>query len=516
MQDIRDAILRKWYEESTSIESTDSFNTGLRELYILYDKYAFYNQISQRLTLINQLNAYKTILRFKEMTPPDGATVCCGLCYYFEGETKIINLQVPAWIIGRVGNLDSEQLYDTFGTDNMSMLMLLIFEHQLTHLLFCLWEKEGHFPHPHNPLFECVHNSFFNDRSSDLSATNYDIVNIISQPHSYPSPPSKYTRYTYNSNSCYLDSLLTLIFFTKSSVIRDAIFTTDVSNITYTNSNHQFISPCTSDISSNEFTETVQNLQSYLFTDYMSLLSEKSKECRDVRILLSRCYPDIMKQNGKVMKFDIYSAPEIYDFIAYSFPTLLCKDFNQSVSGKVKKSVNDRSIFTFWEFMEPTVNNLKYILWEDMDCDILVFRNGGFPAITNYGSIVSEKIKVPTYKNGKAVLTTETIKKERAFGEYIINDTYEMVGAILLHGARPGKSGGAHYTAYIKTGNKTSNGNFGTWMEYNDIGNVWKMTGYNRSIKGELQQLLGTFPNHILTEKSGVKPEMYFYAKINS
>lgn len=515
MQKVREIILKGLYRKTIDFARTD-----LRNLYLLYDKYAFYNQLSHRLSKINELNSYKSVLTFdNSLVPPDGATITCGVCYYFKENTRFINLQISLWITSRIGNLSIQQLEDATNVDSMGMALLLMFEHELTHLIFCLWEEEGHYPGPHSPLFKCVHNSFFNDLSSDISAKNYDIVSIIEQPQSYPVLPDVYEKYTYNSNSCYADSLFTLIFFAKSPIIRDAIFTTNVTNVAYSNPASVFTSPCTSDISENEFVDTIQHLQSQLFSDYMSLINNESKECQDVRLLLSKCYVDVVKKKGKVAIWKMYSAPEIYDLIAFAFPQLQCSGYYNTINGVTKKAISAKSMFTFWEFMEPTKNNMKYITWNRINADIIVFRNGGFPAIVNYGSVDSEKIKVPFYKNNKQIMKTETIDKSQAFGEYILDGKYEMIGAILLHGVNPGKSGGAHYTAYIKVENTTiiTNGApSSVWTEYNDIGNVWKVTGDAHSKKDDIYNSLGSFPVDILVEKDGVKPEMYFYAKINS
>ncbi len=529
MQQIRETILRIWYGNELTLSGNDSNN--MRELYLLYDKYAFYNQLSQRLIELNQLNSYKTIINFDQsLIPPDTAHKCCGISYYFRSDVKVINFRISPWIIGRIGNLDKKELTDTVHTNSIGMTFLLIFEHQLTHLIFTLWEKEGFYSCVHNDLFTCVHNSFFNDGSSAISSLNYDIYAIVEKHGSYPSPPRTYLRYTYNNNSCYLDSLLTLMLFTKSSVFRDAIFATNIDAIDYNNIKGEFKSPCTSGMSKNEFVDTIQHLQSFLFADYMSLINNNVKECRDIRILLRNCYPDISNDKGK---WNIYSAPEIYDLFAYAFPSLLCTNYpfviskvspanNNTFIKSHVRSIERRSMFTFWEFMEPTEDNMKYILWDEFDCDVLVFRNGGFPSITNYGSITPETIRVPSYQTGKKKIVKEKIMKDRAFGEYIINNKYEMVGAIMLHGAKPGKSGGSHYTAHIKVRsyhtNKEKNKHIrkNVWMEYNDIGDVWKITGNIRSIKGIEYNSLGSFDDNILVEKAGVKPEMYFYAKINS
>jgi len=512
MHTIRQIILKEWYKKPIEINGE-----RLRELFILYDKHAFYNQLHMRLIELNQLNAYKTIIRFDlNLILPKNSHKYCGVSYHFHQNTKIINVKISPWIISRLGNLNEEQLQNTLHVDTMSLALLLAFEHELTHLIFSLWEQEGMYSEAHNPMFECIHNSFFNDGSDYNSSGNYDIVKFISKPNSFPSPSSSHMRYSYNSNSCYLDSLMTIMFFSKASVFRNAMFATNVDDIDYSNivAKNKFFSPCTSGVSINEYVALIQNLQSVLFADYMDLINGDEVECRNAREILVQCYPD-MEVNGI---WKTYSAPEIYSLIAYSFPVLLNYKSPYNLEGKVKYELTPKPMFTFWEFMEPPGE--KELLWDKFDYDTIVFRNGGFPSITNYGDTTTEIIDVPSYKNGKLNVVKENIVKRRAFAEYILNDKYEMVGAIVLHGVKRGQSGGSHYTAYVKVShhdlhvsNKLTHG---VWMTYNDIGNVWKLTGHLKNIKGISHNNLGLFPINILMDSSGSKPEMYFYHKIST
>jgi hypothetical protein len=534
MQEVRQKIITK-FNEKFSFEVLNGF--AMRELYLLYDKHAFYNQLSERLVQLNQLNAYKTTLSFNEsLILPEDAQKYCGVSSYFnedprnntyfnEGNSvKVINIRISPWIIGRITNLNKDQLFASFHTRDVNVVLLLAFEHELTHLIFCLWEREESIT-VHSDLFNCVHDAFFNDNTYRLKGLPIDIVNALTTHNSYPSPSKflEHAVYSYDSNSCYIDSLLTVIFFSKSDVLRNALFTTNVDRINYSNI------PCESKKNVTEFVYFVQKLQSELFREYMELINnEKATKnntvCTDIRTLLQECYPDVRKKSG----WQIYSAPEIYDLFAYMFPQL-SYIYPVIVNNKNKLSTTPKSMFTFWEYMEPPDYATKSVLWDDFDSDIIVFRNGGIPAVRKYGVTKAEIVKVPSYKDGKRVMTKETVYKSRVFGEYIINDRYEMVGAIVLHGTTPGKSGGSHYTAYVKVREGINNDDLETkharkragselacdvWMEYNDIGSVWRLTGDIHTTKDVRNDSLGKFPESILVEKGGIKPEMYFYAKV--
>ena len=138
------------------------------------------------------------------------------------------------------------------------------------------------------------------------------------------------------------------------------------------------------------------------------------------------------------------------------------------------QEIKEFPLFQFWDYLGSNSSEGEEILWDSIKSPILVFQNGGLPPITDFGSIGSEG----------------TYLKVRSFGETIIHKKYNLFGVIMLHGTRPGKNGGSHYTAYIKTKG-------GQWYSYDDIGPVFKRC---------------TTPK-VFNESGGSKPEMYFYQK---
>ena len=490
MENIRNIILEKWHNTMRDSKMEFPFSSkNLKTLYDLYDEHAFYNQLR------NQEKKANRSIVFQEEYPQNVVVNrLCGIRYYFVNEREVINFRLSSWMLTRVANLTDKQL-EKIGdiTNEKGIAFLLAFEHQLTHLIFLLWDhKESD---AHGKLFTCVHNAFFNEEK------HQDIMDVITSKKSYIQPPMSHGRYSYWSTSCYLDSLSSILYFCKSHIFRDAIFTTNVDLISYTTKKNpkKFINPCTTDISETTFVDLTQNLQSAMFSDYIEMLKGEHTKCVDVRTILSLCYTD-MNEKGS---WKLYNTAEIYDLFANMFPRLLNVDYTlgfYQYGMKLREGIeeNGKSMFTFWDFMEPisTEGNVyTLVIWDKIDSDVLVFRNGGFPAITKFGNIEPEVIGVPVYKNGKIRTERTEIDKGRFFSEYIINEKYEMIGAIVLHGTKPGESGGVHYTSYIKVSDK--------WVEYNDIGNIWRYTKEN-----------GSFPKNILTEKNGTKPELYFYQKI--
>lgn len=550
MQNLRKIILDKWSVKQISIENLPTPN-NLEELFQLYDEIAFFNQIKKRLSELKNIKI--TFGEDQELIILDNVERFCGLVYY----ENIINFQISPWIIARLSRKDNILLY-----------FLLVFEHQLLHLFTLLWVEKKDIrklrlttTNVHGLAFKCILKNFFNTNIKN------DITLNLSKNGSYIQPSSDKNpgRYKYWENSCNIDSLTSIIYTCITPAFRNAIFLTNVDLIDYKKFNEtsklsdsiiSFRSPCSfeSDIKSEEqFRDIIKEIQVAMFSDYTIMIKkEKNIKCSNLRELLSQCYIDMKTED---FRWDVYNVAELYALFAQSFPVLTNVDYpvytNQPLEIRERVNNRQRIIFTFWEYIYDDLEILEQPLieWNEFNSDTLVFRNSGNPAIVNFGSTKTEKVKIPefktvevdVYKNTKILPTgwkrayseeengyfyfnartgeqqskqpkgtiknkiktgtkEETIqtivkmeiKKTRAFGEYIINGRYEMVGAIILQGTRPGEEGGVHYISYIKTG--------GDWVKYNDLGNVWDK--------------LENFPEQVLTEKVNNKPEMYFYAKI--
>jgi len=494
MKSVRNTILENWDVDLQEYESVFQPNHNeLKSLYKLYDKYAFYNQIEAK------RKEEKVSIVFQEEYPPDvDISRLCGIRYYRLNGVKVYNFTISPWIIARISNLTEKQRESLgLGDREKNFELLLAFEHQLTHLIFLLWDRKEF--DIHGKLFKCIHDSFFNENGYK------DIISVISTNMSYTKPSPNHGRYTYWSNSCYLDSLSSVLYFCKSPVFRDAIFTTNVDIISYKTKNKppKFINPCDRTMMEIEFVDLTQKMQSSMFNDYLDMLNGDIKKCNSVRNILHECLPEIKNAD----RWSFYSAADTYDLISTMFPRLLTVNYpytyhsEKTVSKRVT-SDQGKSMFTFWDFIGSELNEsgdeaYTRIDWDNIKSDILVFRNGGIPSIKNFGDDKPEIVNVAMYEKGVASQVGIKLFKERYFSEYIIKDKYEMVGAIVLHGTVIGKSGGVHYTSYVKISDK--------WVEYNDTGNIWRYTENN-----------GSFPENVLSEKkkTGVKPELYFYQKI--
>lgn len=483
MGDIRNYILTIWSGTNTNLNAQT-----IKELYLLYDKYAFYGQIENRVKELNNV-----ILTFQQKDPNDvDIHRCCGISHYKMNGENYYNLKISHWMLSRIKSTPKsliKKYFDLPPTTKKLTMFLMVFDHMLTHLLFLLW-KQYTFEEtdPHNTLFSCVYDAFF---------PGVDIVKKFSEPNTFPPPLNDIGRYTYWNNSCYLDSLTSIFYLAKTPIYRNAIFTTNNYVVDYKNNNREFLQICSSEVDSDvKFTSFIQHVQSIMYADYMELIKGTNKECRLLRNVLSVCYPD-MKEKGK---WGFYSITEIYNIFTKGFPVLTYKNCPIKITknGITTKLVLERDVptFTFWEFMEPLDEDsptYSRIDWDNVDAELLVFQNGGYPAITNFGSSEPEKIILREYVNGVPKRKTIIQEKSRNFEEYILGGKYKMFGAVVLSGTRPGQSGGIHYTSYVDTLND--------WFYYNDSGDIWRPTKN------------GQFPKNVLTEKNGIKPELYFYQR---
>ena len=148
MENIRNIILEKWHNTMRGSKTEFPFSPkNLKTLYDLYDEHAFYNQLR------NQEKKANRSIVFQEEYPQNVVVNrLCGIRYYFVDEREVINFRLSSWMLTRVANLTDKQL-EKIGdiTNEKGIAFLLAFEHQLTHLIFLLWDhKESmvfyHFP----------------------------------------------------------------------------------------------------------------------------------------------------------------------------------------------------------------------------------------------------------------------------------------------------------------------------------------------------------------------------------
>lgn len=280
------------------------------------------------------------------------------------------------------------------------------------------------------------------------------------------------TVYRYTENSCYLDTLLLIIFNNLSKKWVNAMIL-----VAYQKSDFKPLL-CKERLSLEATITYAEKLRKILSDEYNKMHSYSSifLKCTDVRSSLVQCIPNI-KQGQKYVP---YNVGEIYNLFAGLYPGLNI-DIPYVIKDKGKITTRDIMTvpsFTMWEFMEDNQDGKEY-LWDEVTSDILVFQYTGVPAIVNLGSLESEKSIV---KIGEQIYETIANKK-RIFSEAILDERYRLVGAIILQGYIPGTESGIHYVGYFVDPS-------GDYYYYNDIGpqiikldeypeTIWKYDNYN-------------------------------------
>ena len=517
MEKLRLDIISKLNGTTGESIDYDDIPSTIKTVFDAYDELGFINQISQKLKETNSHLSFDGYL-ISELP----VIRWCDILFMIHTEGVDYDMSLTPWAVARLTQSNKEERLNIFGTQNMDVCLLILFEHQLSHLLALLW---GHFDinnvsdtiyGVHGKLYKCATSSFFGDGISNIPKHLEDPLNA---PLAILNDIT--VKYSYWENSCNLDSLNMLLFTCKNSFFRSALLTTNSSSAVY-DQNTTFRSPCTkgSEILTEEsFRNFVSRAQEALIKDYSKIASDSpsSMKCVDIRSVLSECFLDmkivttiesdnsIFNEPGtvsesEIIEWDFYNVGELYALYTDMFPVLKLRN-TSVIKHNLKNntiiqtiSAHNHSVLTFWDFLHDDdprdiegAKVVEVINWNKVNHPFLVFKNGGIPAITKFGVSGIETIKNP-YSDEDISLT-----KHRNFGETILNGKYEMIGAIILEGTSPGEEGGVHYHACINTHKG--------WFYYDDS-------------KGPMWKHLKQFPSIILTEKKGRKPEMYFYGRV--
>ena len=271
----------------------------------------------------------------------------------------------------------------------------------------------------------------------------------------------------FSNNSCYTDTLFTILFKSLSSFWRDKILTKvyNPSDFNKLICKSQIKSPSEVSIYSNK----IKNELIYI---YAKLIKGDDITCSTIRPIFNECLGDLFVNGYWVT----YSPDIIYGLLTDLYPDIKINNIYQYLNTIQEQKI---SYFTMWEFMENQQTSKK-IRWDLIDTEILVFQNPGVPAITIYNQ-KGEETNVINYDNVKVL---SKIYKENSFSEFILNDNYLLIGVITLQGYLLGQEGGTHYIGYYR--NKE-----GKWVYYDDTKpseniidklpetGVWKYLNYN-------------------------------------
>lgn len=288
-----------------------------------------------------------------------------------------------------------------------------------------------------------------------------------------------------NQNSCYLDSLLIVMFANISGTWINGILIKSYKEDEIKNVNCNGI--LLSNYDSWKFSGIVKDNLISLFKILIQKKEYPNLTCNSLRNILSGCFSDIMQNKS----YSIYNPSIIYDHLTDLFPYLKIRVPYITINNKYEEEV---SYFTMWDFMEYDGTESfqdapKKYLWNDIDSDFLVFTYTGIPPITSFNEIGSELISLTLNNN----ISSQYITKKQAFGEIILNK-YRLTGIITLIGYIPGTESGKHYITYYV-------GRDNLYYKYDDL------KGYSEHIPHFPLDGVFKYSNQMI-------PQMYFYAKI--
>lgn len=266
--------------------------------------------------------------------------------------------------------------------------------------------------------------------------------------------------------SCYLDSLLSILFLSDSKVF-PKIFDFDTKNYDYSNfcSTNSIVTNL--NIYATKILKSLKDIHSSMFTP------NKNFRCVNLRNLLAKC--DTELGIGQM-----YNPENVYNLLTEVFPLL-------KISYQIRNLNKKTSQFVVLDYLLD-----DEIQWQTIDSDLIVFQLGSLP-IKDYTSNEIETFRIYDYAQKEFI--QQKIQKKRVLGHTILNNRYRCIGIIENKGILSSEdfTGGAHYISYFVNNN--------TWYTYDDLGpSLEKLEELPRSAWKSLHRS---------------RPVMFFYEKLD-
>lgn len=471
-----------------SLKRSDLYNT-----FRIIDDNAFAGDVLNRLSEISATIEYKLGKR------TDNTVIFCD---WINNKNIKIILDLSPNVLAKIAKQEGYNRVDC---------LIDLYEHVLVYIMIMAYEPVS--INNHNisifRFYDCLFRNFFGKEPNQRIISEMWLTNFT-QPH-------KIGIFTYWNNSCYIDSLLTILFLsTKGSYYRNKLLYSDIDST----SKESYKAICQTDSyiqSDKQLNDMIKNLQMFMNRDF-DMISKNTRKikCENIRGLISECLSDMVSKKGR-NNYKFYNASALYNALSEFFPAIKIRGMTQMYRNKytnnliIQKDIQPVALFQMWDYMDPYPEQKEFvhINWNKLSTKdesdnpdnphVLVFQNGGIPLIMNLDSPETEDNKDYIEETGNKILKHPT----RYFGEYILNNNYRLFGAMILEGTVPGQDDtGVHYTAYLRRRIYSSDkSDDSSWWYYNDSGPILK----------ELTEL----PHKkVFREKLGRKPTMYFYEKI--
>lgn len=305
--------------------------------------------------------------------------------------------------------------------------------------------------------------------------------------------------YRWHENSCYIDSLLMVMFFSIADKWRNVFFDVDVTE-------YPPVLECTGGATIDDVNQFRTKVQQQLEADFNELeLGETNPKCRQLRQYLVQCEPDT-REHGVWVTYNVgnmYSAlVRIFPYLNMDIPEV--SDLTPPTRRQTARSLCTVSDYMINEFpvLEPGVKATRWIIdWDRYDGDILVLQNEGQPRIRFFDQVGEEHrtIRIPVGQDEKGKMRyreeKSNIFKSKALNYTILQDRYTLVGVVTLEGIGLNSgAGGTHYVAHFLADD-------GKWYFYNDL-------------KGGNAREVAELPRAGVWEEANNKmPALFFYAR---
>jgi len=275
-------------------------------------------------------------------------------------------------------------------------------------------------------------------------------------------------------NSCFIDSLLTMMLFSVNTNFRNILFNYEYDENEY---NVQIIDFCKTKkgesifLDKNKIKNYYNDIQNSLKITFDEILTGNKKDlkCSNIRNIIGSCNPDVTSG-------EFYSLTEMYDMIAGFFPKLKLK-LNYDFDPYYKKNITN--FLYLGNYLEDT-NNLDFLSESN---DFLVIQNNILGGKRLYENLNEENDIVGFDKKTKPLKKTITINS--------VN--YELIGTII-------NINNNHYVLYFKPLWDMNN-----FYYYDDMYN-----GLMKKVEEEDKQKMN---NDLFKVSSNNIPELYFYQK---
>lgn len=281
----------------------------------------------------------------------------------------------------------------------------------------------------------------------------------------------------YTDNSCYLDSLMTLIMTCGKGRFRRA------------------------------FTETKTTSP---IRQEILRLATKFVEKDDEQVTSSQLRDELVKIIPSIYEdgvWQMYHVDHVYNELAEIFKLQVSYNDETYVLNSrhrihhIRNTPRSTTSFSFEEFMEkPTISldNTPYtfnlIDWNTIDGSMLVFYNSN-TNLKKYNSMESEQYTIGD--------ETVTFNKKQIFDEIILDGKYMLVGVIMLEGVVPGQmDSGKHYFSIIRNSE-------GAYFKYDDMSP--KILQFNDTAIPIVKNIIFGYQR---TNRRSTIPVMYFYERI--